>query len=422
VKYLMVFALMCGLGLLAIAEAKEVPAPVVPPRPEVVAPAPVVPPRPAVVAPVVPDIRISGEVRMRHLNWGNMLFPAPTAIVDEDWTETRTRLLVRAGLVEGVSATFRLVNDRRWGVTAAPALDVRLDRAFLTITDIGGSAADLTIGRQGIVLADRMLIAAGFDAIRLSVPFDPVVVDVFSAKIFDAVPGTLLPADEDLMGLHVVYRHPSPAITANMGYYEWVRRGAVPKETVNSIAIGGSGSLGILGLSVDGGIIHQTGSIGPLSIDANAFYGGVAALTPMGRVRLSYTSLSGDANPLDATDHSFRPMFEDVKFGEIIEEIPGLRTNIDVLGLSFETMPIPDVGVRVGYVDIRRDKVGAGVNKKIGTELNIGATYDLTKNVELGFLIARFSPGRWWTTAVPAVPVPMTRTATLMGVQAEVKF
>lgn len=447
-KYLMIFALVCGLGLAATAEAKEVP----------VAPArvPVAPAKEVWVPPVEEvadevDIKIGGAVRVRHLNWSDMFFGASTGtgIENEAWLETRNRLLMEADLANDVTVVARLSNERAWGGPVAGEFDVLLDWAYITMANVAGQPIDLIIGRQPIALGDSMQIDDDFDAVRLSIPFEPVVVDAFFAKIEDAeISPPTMRSDDDLMGFHVVYEHPEPAITVNMGYYELIDRATAPvvvDERIRSMAISGSGNLlglvgdipgigglgiGDLGLLVSGGMIFQTGDVTirgtSVGLDADALYFEIGAAMDMGAVSLRWASLSGDDPATPRTDEAFRPMFKDVDFGTVIlneikddaflaARVGALNTNLNLWGLGFKASPMPGVGVSLNYIDFTRDAVAPRASDNVGTELNFGVEYALTEDVTLDFTMGRFAPGA-------ALAALGTKTAHLTRIGAELSF
>ena len=161
----------------------------------------------------VQNVKISGDMSMsgvarNHFNLARSTSGDPSpASVKESFLMSQIRVRIDADLTDNVSATVRLINERIWngqndtnsGNTNNTNID--LDLAYVTLKEFLYSPLTLTVGRQEISFGNSLIIgksgaAAGtssipsdlsersaFDAIRATLNYDPLVVDLVYAQV-----------------------------------------------------------------------------------------------------------------------------------------------------------------------------------------------------------------------------------------------
>jgi len=362
------------------------------------------------------------------------------------------RVRVDADLTDNVSATVRLLNERNWngdninglaennrniGLAAANGANkesqIDIDLAYVTLKEFLYSPLTLTVGRQemrfgnGWLIGDpdtnlwsaKTALAEGdlslrksFDAVRATLDYNPLIVDIIYAKI--AENNTVLNDDIDLSGINATYElskattlegfafakitgSNSPAVTnldgtVFVGTANTATLGQNNNKPDEVFTVGGrvvNKSIKNLTLDVQGAF--QFGTYNPkfdpnarfLSAAANqgnmnagqgirrawgtevmAMYdlkdiSGIAKYKPM--IGAAYVYLSGDNRDRtgDKTYHGWDPMFEDQTFGHIINAIMGF-SNATLGGLTFSAKPMDDVTAKFDYV-------AAWVNKEYET-------------------------------------------------------
>lgn len=152
-----------------------------------------------------------------------------------------TRVRVDADLTDNVSATVRLLNERDWngestkagyanqniGLTSATSAEeneIELDLAYVTLKEFLYSPLTLTIGRQELHFGNELIVGdpdtniysattslaegdlsarKSFDALRATLDYNPVVVDLVYAKIQEG--DSTMHDDKTLMGINASY-------------------------------------------------------------------------------------------------------------------------------------------------------------------------------------------------------------------------
>jgi len=154
----------------------------------------------------VQNVKVSGDLLMRAISRDNFTLSKDVKYHVSGLTTT-SRIRVDADLTDNVATTVRLLNERSWGLENNGANggnnDVSIDLAYVTLKEFLYSPLTLTIGRQemkfgnGLVIGDpdTLLFAdevtipwdlssrKSFDAIRATLNYDPLVVDLVYAKI-----------------------------------------------------------------------------------------------------------------------------------------------------------------------------------------------------------------------------------------------
>ncbi|MDD4899934.1 MAG: alginate export family protein, partial [Candidatus Omnitrophica bacterium] len=398
------------------------------------------------------------------------------------------RVRVDADLTDNVSTTIRLLNERNWngesatGVIganrnigfatdngAAEEQDIELDLAYVHMKEFLYSPLSLTVGRQELhfgndfiigdpdtnMVALRSSLAEGdlssrkaFDAIRATLDYNPLVVDIVYAKL--AENNVVLNDDTTVYGLNLNY-----ALDKNTtleGFYFGKIRGSDATAVTNvdsglntSFIVQDNGksksdqvhTVGarvvnrtINNLTVDAQAAYQFGTYNP-KFDPNARFiaannkaeianrrawaaEGIATydlkdVKYIGKYNPSlsaiYLYLSGaDRDRTGSkTYKGWDAMYENQTLGHIINAIMGF-SNAHFAGLSAKAKPMDDVTVKMDAVAVwfakrfpdQRLAILSGVDGArefrmakgpfIGQEYDLTLTYDYTEDVQFSLL------------------------------------
>ncbi len=432
----------------------------------------------------VQNVKVSGDIAVTGVSRTNLTLTkggvAGTTIADFgrkiNGVISQARVRVDADLTDNVAATVRLLNERVWGeetqgVTYAATSSTRnnnseidLDLAYVTMKEFLYSPLSLTIGRQelrfgnGLIIGDpdTNAIAAGhlgskylpnslddlslrkaFDAVRATLDYNPLVVDLIYSKISESNIAQF--DDVNLYGMNANY-----AVNKNISAEGYVFQRArdrgvaiiagspAKKEKLTTVGAGGTFKGDAVTLGLEGAyqfgdhlanttLYPNSGANTNVTRRVNAF-----ALQAMGSYKLprltryapmlggSYTYLSGDKAM--STNDNYRgwdSMFEDQNGGTIFNKIFAL-TNMQILNLNASAKPIEDVTVTANYYNLRSVQpfVEQGTltkrlsniasdptyamkpeKKGLGNELDLGITYDYTEDVQFGLCAGAFIPG-----------------------------
>jgi len=409
----------------------------------------------------VQNVKVSGDiiasgVYREHFNLANG--PAgDKKNIDQNFFMTQTRVRIDADLTDNVMATVRLINERVWNGqydTASNGNDsIDLDLAYVTLKEFLYSPLTLTVGRQEIRFGNGLVIgnakvASGvvniptdlterkaFDAIRATLNYDPLVVDMIYAKVNEA--DTTRNNDVDLAGINATYSINNK--TDVSAYYFIKSDNNTNNETSNSN--GKANKVNIFGalismkpienllLSLEGA--YQFGKVdgatapalnynhrSAYAIQAMADYTfAKVKMTP--KIGASYTYLSGDKSGSASGQSSWDQMYYDQKLGNIAYALLGF-TDLSVYNLRASCKPVEDVTLSMlyGYFDMAKAKDGAwvynsanrydGTNRyftnaslragkgHLGDEIDVTATYDYTEDVQFALTGGVFMPGKAW--------------------------
>ena len=370
------------------------------------------------------------------------------------------RVRVDADLTDNVSATVRLLNERYWGneidnsgsnvadgTDAQTNTEIALDLAYVTMKEFLYSPLTLTVGRQELHFGNDMIVGdpdtnntastasplgsatairrdpdlsarKAFDAIRATLNYDPLVVDVIGAKVREHAIN--LHDDTNLYGVNANY-----ALTKNTtieGY--WFEKKTGQKTSGVSNKNDRVDTLGArLATSPIKDLTFQLEAAYQLGRRAMTVGGyqerkGVAAETFLTydlkkmkyepSITAIYAYFSGNRGGADEYT-AWDPMYENQKLGDIANLLFP-QSNAHVAGVSLSAKPIDDIVLKGEYYAYWWDKVyGEGQvidnaydtasnlimrhKKFAGTELDLTATYDYTEDVQFGLMYGLFLPG-----------------------------
>ena len=312
----------------------------------------------------------------------------------------------------------------------------------LVIGDIdtnGQSARNLSAPLEDLSLRKS------FDAVRAVLNYDPLVVDLVYSRVNETALNTS--SNVELYGVNAAY-----AVNKNLntelyvwerrrgkGYYAVATHALTKPETL--VTTGARGVYtGIENLVLGAEAALQTGD--HATILAGATHGLVYAddavvadnlthnrtvtayaiqlmaqymmpkvkYTPM--VRATYTNLSGEKYLNDKKTHKgWNQMYEDQARGTLFNKIFGF-SNAQIFNLSGSMKPMDDVTATLDYTflmlnhnyptgsSVRMDGVYSGPiytmtdAKSLGSEVDLGVTYDYTEDVQLALSGGLFVPGK----------------------------
>jgi hypothetical protein len=364
------------------------------------------------------------------------------------------RVRVDADLTDNVSTTVRLLNERSWGLEdvmdEGGTADVSIDLAYVTLKEFLYSPLTLTLGRQELrfgnaliigdpdtnLLADEYWVPSdlsarkAFDAMRATLNYDPLVIDLIYAKIdednwawWDT--NGVEKNDTDLYGMNAAYNLKDLGITGKAELYFFSR---VTRWPVYSSGLTKKDICNTIGTLVSGRIVDNlSGSLeyayqfGNAAYDWEGINDGVnlrrrafalqAVLNYAFQTKynpnltLAYTYLSGDKKD-DNKYKYWDPMFEDQAGNNIVEALFPNSNNqsINVMG---SIKPKEDLTLSANYGYYRLAQSVSYIygpyassmpyimtdKKTLGSALDITATYDYTEDVQLGLTFGYFNPG-----------------------------
>lgn len=421
----------------------------------------------------VQNIKVSGDIVAQSINRDNF-------DLDKDATGTTdsvnvfnsiVRLKIDADLTDNVATCVRLINERNWDVASVSNTDIDLDLAYVTMKEFLYSPLTVTIGRQELHFGNDMIIGDGvgapvatvvsgavgtnqttnyteatgwggingdlayrkaFDAIRATLNYDPLVIDLVFAKIdANTLTGGTNSDDIDLWGINAGYKLDDKWNSKVEGYV-WTKMNyaganlTTVDKTDSVVTIGGRISTNPTDkINLQQEVAYQGGKkvvAAGVGRDRNAWASQtMGTYTPGWKhnptIGMIYSYFSGDASKT-ATDpsktyHEWDPMFENQTAGHIINALfPNSNChNIDLM-MTLKPEFLEDVTLRLDWVYQALSKAGAATgtlnlndydgggynyqaNKKyLGQEVDIQLLYDYTEDVQFGLLTGWFFPGR----------------------------
>ncbi len=429
----------------------------------------------------VQNVKVSGDMLMRAISRDNFTLSkgdSATAAANKyhvSGLTTTTRLRVDADLTDNVAATVRLLNERSWGLEnnwmGAVALDtdnntgVDVDLAYVTLKEFLYSPLTLTVGRQeikfgnGLVVGDPDTILyadetnvpmdlssrKAFDAIRATLNYDPLIVDVIYAKVTEGEgawwqqAGANEHIDTNLYGINALYNLGMNNATAEMYYFARVNDNkdlqAVPllkKDVTHTTGVLVQGEVVPKMLKASVEYARQFGT-------SNTYLGNIIGATArrsawatqamltllyqdQPAAGFTYTYLSGDKNTITGAPSTISklkgwdPMFSSQVGNNIVAAILP-SSNVSVYTLWAGMKPKEDITVALvyGYYRLNKemmDQAGGALlavgdygrllgatpygqsfgggyysmteKKSLGNAIDLTAIYDYTEDVQFG--------------------------------------
>jgi len=405
----------------------------------------------------VQNVKVSGDILVSGVARDHFDLQAHSntrQYLKESFLMSQIRVRVDADLTDNVTATVRLINERVWNgqndTSANGDSKIDLDLAYVTLKEFLYSPLSLTVGRQEIRFGNGLIMGnakalntstnipgdlterKAFDAIRATLNYDPLVVDLLYAKVRQTTTVTDMDSNTiNLAGINATY-----ALNKNTnisGYY-FIKKDKFKNGNVGN-GVGKADQLNTIGGLISGTPIENLSA----SIEAAYQFGrsdssitnqkrhdawALQAMldytfakiktTPM--IGASYTYLSGSKNnTTDTRNSGWDPMFYDQKLNNIVYTLLPF-TNMVAYNLKASCKPLEDVtiGAVYGYYDVAKKSTTAtitapftydGANayyttaaytgkSHLGDALDITATYDYTEDVQFALTGGYFRPGR----------------------------
>ena len=394
------------------------------------------------------DIIVSGVARS-HFNLDNNV-AGDKSILKQTFLMSQIRVRIDADLTDNVSATVRLINERIWNgqndsnsSNSSNSTAIDLDLAYVTLKEFLYSPLTLTVGRQEIKFGNGLIIgksgaAAGttnlptdlserraFDAIRATLNYDPLIVDLVYAQVKQNT--TEDRNTVSLAGINATY---SLNKKVDLSAYYWLKKdddhindtSSRPDQLSTVGALVSIAPIEDLTASLEAA--YQFGKntetndqnrhdAWALQALANYTFSQVK-MTP--KIGASLTHLGGGESSATRNE-SWDSMFSDQKLNNIAYAILPF-SNMNVLNIQASCKLVEDVTLSAvyGYYDVAKKSSGAVLQspgyysggttdanrylnttysgkKHLGDALDITATYDYTEDVQLGLTAGIFRPG-----------------------------
>ncbi|MDD5282379.1 MAG: alginate export family protein [Candidatus Omnitrophica bacterium] len=388
------------------------------------------------------DITASGVLRshfgLRYQTEGDK------SALKQSFLMTQTRVRIDADLTDNVMATVRLINERIWNGqndTSANGNDnntsIDLDLAYVTLKEFLYSPLTLTIGRQEISFGNSLVIGksgaasgttsipsdlsrrSAFDAIRATLDYDPLVVDLVYAKVKQSTT-----TDRDTISLAGVNATYALNKDINVSGYYWLKRdnntSGDKADKVNTIG-GLISATPIENMSASLEAAYQFGKNTATSdqkkhdawaIQAMADYTfAKVKMTP--KIGASWTYLSGGESS-GTRNEGWDSMFYNQQLNNIVYALLPF-TNMSALNLKASCKPVEDVTLSAvyGFYDVAEKHPGSTFSspttfdgsstylsnvsytgkRHLGDALDVTATYDYTEDVQFALTGGMFAPG-----------------------------
>ncbi|MCX5706702.1 MAG: alginate export family protein [Candidatus Omnitrophica bacterium] len=371
---------------------------------------------------------------------------------------SQIRLRVDADLTDNVSTTVRLINERSWGKEdndsdAQGKTNIDLDLAYVTLKEFLYSPLTVTVGRQDMRFGNGLIIGnarnydtkvlggvpsdlterKAFDAVRATLNYDPLIIDLVAAKIVKHDP--LRKEDTQLLGVNASY---AVSKKINVEGYFFSKRNSDKTNTYSNVksdevyTLGGLVSVDPLdGLKTSLEAAYQFGTYNGVTYNSDGTYSKTGediarsayaiqakadyAIPKFKKyspsVGFMYTLLSGSKSHKLA--HIWDSMYYDQALNNIAYAIIPFN-NLQVINLIGKVKPMQDVTLigNLGFygrstndsatmtapnVDSSNSSYGSYTMTQknyLGTELDLTATYDYTEDVQFGLTAGLFAPGK----------------------------
>ena len=338
------------------------------------------------------DVKVSGgELRLRGIMVDNSDGVAGALNRDGGFFEQRTRLNVDA-TADDAKVFVQVQDSRIWGDqtstittgTEQEALDI--SQAYFDLSNVANKPISLRIGRQAMAYGEHRLIgslewsnnARRFDAIKLTYKHSAADIDVFTSKISDS--GADWGNDVNLNGIYAQLKN-VPQVS-NLDLYLLHKVDGSVEANFYTVGARVKGDVKDFNVDYNAELAIQTGdATSSADKDANAYAIRVGYTIPniLGGLRLGveYDAATGQDSSTDSTafdnlyptNHYLYGFTDDVNW-----------TNTNSWAVSASLTPIDKLKLAIEYWNytLAEDVGGDDDN---GTELNIKANHELSKNI-----------------------------------------
>jgi len=404
----------------------------------------------------VQNVKVSGDiiasgVAREHFNLQKVA--GSSSALKQNFLMSQVRVRIDADLTDNVIATVRLINERLWngqndsGTASTNNGNIDLDLAYVAMKEFLYSPLTLTIGRQEIKFGNGLIMGnakvAGssssiptdlterkaFDAIRATLNYDPLVVDLVYAEVkkSNSVDGNYI----NLAGVNAKYALNKKT---DVSAYYWLKRNkntglaGADADRVSTVgALISSTPIENLVASLEAA--YQFGKNQATTdqkkhdawaIQAMADYT-FAKVKTTPKIGGSYTYLSGgtsETQPKQKHTAAWDPMFYDQKLNNIVYTLLPF-SNMHAFNLKGSMKPVEDVTISLvyGYYMVAQKQGNAAAaaaftvphtydngaiyyagqysgKKDLGNAFDGTITYDYTEDVQFGLTGGYFIPGQ----------------------------
>jgi hypothetical protein len=403
----------------------------------------------------VQNVKVSGDiiasgVARNHFNLTNGL-EGDKNNIKQSFIMSQTRVRIDADLTDNVAATVRLINERVWNgqydTASSGNSNIDLDLAYVTLKEFLYSPLTLTVGRQEIKFGNGLVIGksgaakdvvnfpedlserSAFDAIRATLNYDPLIVDLLYAKVkqYDTSRNNTI----NLAGINATYALNSKTDISAYAFHKRNNDGGASNSKGKADQVSTIGALisstPIENLKASLETAFQFGKNDSSNTNASQhkawalqamldYTFAKVKMTP--KIGASYTYLSGGENSA-SRNGSWDSMFYSQALNNITYAILPF-SNMSVINLRASAKPVEDVTISANYGFYELAKAdssstltspssydgsstsghsyldGATMSGKshLGDALDLTATYDYTEDVQLALTGGWFVPGK----------------------------
>ncbi len=338
------------------------------------------------------DVKVSGgELRLRGIMVDNSDGVAGALNRDGGFFEQRTRLNVDA-TADDAKVFVQVQDSRMWGAetntTSTGTEDEAIDisQAYFDLSNVANKPISLRIGRQAMAYGEHRLIgslewsnnARRFDAIKLTYKHSAADIDVFTSKISDS--GADWGNDVNLNGIYAQLKN-VPQVS-NLDLYLLHKVDGTVEANFYTLGARVKGDVKDFNVDYNAELAIQTGdATSTADKDANAYAIRVGYTIPniLGGLRLGveYDAATGQDSSTDSTafdnlyptNHYLYGFTDDVNW-----------TNMNSWAVSASLTPIDKLKLAIEYWNYTLAE-DVGGNDDNGTELNIKANHEMSKNI-----------------------------------------
>ena len=390
------------------------------------------------------DVKISGgELRLRGIMVDNS--ESTAALKDGGFFEQRTRLNVDA-TADDAKVFLQVQDSRMWGAetntTSTGTEDEAIDisQAYFDLSNVANKPISLRIGRQAMAYGEHRLIGSlewsnssrRIDAIKLTYKHNAADIDVFTAKIIDV--GADWGNDQNLSGIYASLKNVPQVSNLDLYLLHSVNEGLAD---ANFYTLGGrvKGAVSNINIDYNAEIAIQSGDASASadkSANAYAVRAGYTIPNMLGglRIGIEYDAATGDSggaagsagaaadgeyeafSNLYPTNHYLYGFTDDVNW-----------TNMNAWAISASMTPIDKVKLAIEYWNYALDQE-VGSDDDNGTELNIKANHEMSKNIncEAAYVIRDAGSAAGTASYGGYGTIPADESATFGYVMINVKF
>ncbi len=413
----------------------------------------------------VQNVKVSGDIDSKMIYRNNYDFRKGPVTVntnnDKDtWFMTTARVQIDADLTDNVSTCVRILNERDWNMEPAQGAGTSgdtalvLDLANVKLKEMFYAPLTLTIGRQnlrfgnglvvgdpdtnstsvGTITAKDLSVRKSFDAVRATLDYNPLTVDLLMSKINAGTIGSgNMRDDQDLYGINAGLKFNQYNSEAEAYLFERNAR-STSLQTDTTYVWGVRGSLEpISKLVLNGELAYQTGELAMTNtakMDRRAWAADLGASYAIDykwspKVALNYSYRSGQKTPsgngadVDTKEglkyKAWDRMFKDQTHGIVANQIfdgnnDGVDSNSQIINAMVSVVPLQDLTFSIDYYHFLLAEpwtVYAGStrtlngtayqvrkDKNLGDEVDLSLGYDYTEDVKLGLTAGYFLPGK----------------------------